>query len=318
MRILSAAILAAAALLASCSYLLDDPYPKEAQRLLARVDLGDKAKAAGASSSIQELGALSYLESSGSSVLFVELRMKDGTHLLLSLDGDRLDGAKAFRFSDYALGSGVSLTASGEYVSGGVAFSADLVPSAIGVTAPNCVLRESGSNYFLTFASPLLLNIGKYDADYASTGSTSIPVASSGNWQLIAAAQGGGRYCLLFQNYDTGCYRAFRTSSMKALYSAAAASAWTSLFGGDVPDWHKGPTLRSDYGSAWLTVDGTVYRSSEDDGTTLTLKRFSGSIESYTLEKSSGEVLYFFEPSGRYWFMYERESGRLSKLRTWW
>jgi hypothetical protein len=317
-KIRAAALALASALLASCSYLLDDPYPDEAQRLLTRVDLGDKARAAGASSSIQELGALSYLESSGSSVLFVELRMKDGTHLLLSLDGDRLDDPRAFSFSDYPLGSSVCLAASGEYITGGVAFSADLVPRALGLSAPGCVLCESGTNYFLTFSSPLILNIAAYDADYVPTGSISIPIASSGNWQLVASGQSGwGKYCLLFQNFETQGFRAFRTGSMKALVAAVAAGAWTSLFGDEVPDWNKGPTVRSEFGSAWLTIDGVAYRSKEDNGTTLTLLKFSGSSKDYTI-KSSGETAYFFESSGRYWFMYERESKRLSKLRTWW
>jgi hypothetical protein len=317
MRMLCAAVLAASALLASCSYLLDDPYPNEAQRLLARVDLGVMAKAAGAGSSIQELGSMSYLQSSGSSVLFVELRMKDGTRLLLSLDGDRLDDPKAFRYSEYALGPGVCLAASGEYVSGGVAFSADLVPSALGVTAPACVLRESGLNYFLSFSPPNTLNIASYDAAYGPIGSIGVAVAPSGSWQLMASGQSGGKYCLLFQDFDTRGVRAFRTSSMKALVAAVSAGDWIWLFGDEVPDWNKGPAISLEFGSAWLTIDGVVYGSKEDDATTLTLRKFSGASVDYRLE-SSEEAAYFFESSGRYWFMYERESRRLSKLRTWW
>jgi len=84
-----------------------------------------------------------------------------------------------------------------------------------------------------------------------------------------------------------------------------------------VPAAYQGGEFGSDFGSVWLTVDGPVVKSYANNGVTLTLKPFSGSDEDYTVSDMS-DASFSFDPSGEYWFLYDKKTGRLSKLRTWW
>jgi hypothetical protein len=309
-----------AVLSVSCSYLLGDPYPDYAQRILASADLDAIAKKCCGGSAIQEIDSMSYLESSGSSALFVEVRAKDGSHKLIGLGGNDLGDPRSYDYGAYSFGSGVGLDASGNYVSGKAVIPASggsPTVLALGSVYPY-LLSESGGNYFVSLISQTTLGLNLYDSSYSFVSAASIPVASSGSWQLVAAVQGGGNYCFLFQNNGANAYRAFRTPSVAALRSAAASSAWTSLFDDtNVPASYKGAAFSSEYGSAWITVDGPVTKKYSDNGISLTLKPFSGSETSYAVE-NSGEASFTFDPSGRYWFMYRSKTGLIYKLRTWW
>jgi len=310
--------LAAFAFLSSCAKLLDDTYPDYAKRTVAYGDLDAMAESTSGGSPIQEVDAIGYLESSGSSAAFVDLYTKDGVHRLLTLDGEYLDDPKGYGFAVYGLGPHVGLAASGDYVSGKAAFSAARVPVNLALPSHSSLVSESGLNYFLDFASPLTLAINTCDVGYGSLSTTSIAVAASGSWEFLSAAQGGGWYCLLFRDNGTNKYRVFRTPSVEALRLAAASSAWAYLFDDpSVPAAYQGGEFSSDYGSVWLTVDGPVVRSNGNNGATFTLKPFSGSDKDYAVNDMS-DASYSFESSGNFWFMYDKKSGRLSKLRTWW
>jgi hypothetical protein len=311
-------LIAALAFLSSCAKLLDDSYPDYAKRTLAYGDLDAMAKSTSGGSPIQEIDAIGYLESSGSSAAFVDMYTKDGVRRLLTLDGEYLDDPKSYGFDAYGLGPNVGLAASGNYVSGKAAFSAARLPVNLALPFHPSLVSEGGVNYFLDFTPPLTLVIDSYDVGYGSSSTTSIAVAASGSWEFLSAAQSGGWYFLLFRDNGSNEYRAFRTPSIEALRLAASSSAWAYLFGNpSVPAAYQGSEFSSDYGSAWMTVDGPVVKSYANNGVTFTLKSFSGSDKDYTVSDMSN-ASYSFEPSGKYWFMYDPKSGRLSKLRTWW
>lgn len=313
----AASIMAALVVLASCKFVGNDNYPDYEKRLLARTDLDAIVKSA-SGSSLTEVGEMSGLEGSGSSALFVEVRAANGAHLLAALDGDSLADAKCYDFDAYGLKPQVGLAASGGYVSGNALFSPsrDLVSGSM--PSMPFLLSESGLNYFLSVSSSLILQISVYDSSFAYQSIAAIDVASSGSWSLVSAKQGGGGYGLLFRNDGSGYFRAFRIPSFEALRQAAASSAWTSLFDdAAVPSAYKGAAFRSDYGSAWLTVDGPVLLSYGNNGVTFTIEPFSGASSDYTLS-NMGDASFSFGGAGDSWFMYERKSGKLDKLRTWW
>jgi hypothetical protein len=306
------------ALLSSCKYLLDDTYPDYTKRMVAYADLDGMVESTSGGASLQEIDAVRYLESAGSSAAFVELHTKDGVHRLLGLDGGNLDDPKSYEFVSYGLVSNVGLAASGNYVSGKSAFSVAREPVNLSVPSHAFLLSESSVNYFLDFTPPLTLAIVACDVGYASVSTASIAVAASGSWEFLSAGQGRGWYCLLFRNDSSNNYRAFRAPSIEAVRLAASSAAWAYLFNDpSVPTEYQGKAFNSDYGSVWMTVDGPVVRGNGNNGVTLTLKSFSGSDKDYSLDNGS-DATFSFEPSGRYWFLYEKKSGRLNKLRTWW
>lgn len=307
-------LLAVFGFLASCAFVGNDYYPNYAERLLARTDLDSIVKSA-SGSSIAEIGGMNYLESSGSSALFVEVRAGNGAHLLLALDGSGLGDAKAYGFDAYGLSSNVGIAASGAgYVSGKALFSAGRALVSDSLPSQPFLLSEAGSNYFLSLSAPRTLQFLAYDSGFNPLSTTSVDLASADNWELVAAAQGGGWYCLLFRDDGSGAYRAFRSPSLAALWS----SGWTTLFDdATVPAKYRSGAFRSDYGSAWITADGPVVRSYDNNGTVLTIEPFSGSSSDYSLS-NMGDSSFSFGASGELWFMYERKTGQLDEMRTWW
>jgi hypothetical protein len=312
-----AAVFAAAFLAASCSYFTDDPYPDSAQRLLARTDFDSILREAPGGSKLQDFGAFSYVKSPAGAAFFVGVHAKDGADLFLSLDGDRLD--EPVIYPSLAPESVVSYDASGMFIASDWLISTSRAPLySQAFTASPFFLSEGSRNYNLALGGPSILKIEAYDSGYAPIAAPTILIAAAGSWNLVSTAQAGGWYCLLFQDGSSNGYRGFRIESIKTLYDKAAALAWSSLFDdANVPAACKGPLFQADYNSAWLTKDGVVTRSYVDNGVEFTLNAFSGSDESYTASKG-GEDNYYFEPSGKYWFVYGRSDGRLSKLRTWW
>ena len=73
--------------------------------------------------------------------------------------------------------------------------------------------------------------------------------------------------------------------------------------------------------NAWITANGVVSITSGNNNNSITLTRYplgpGSSLDSYSLSSQHDELLYF-EPSGKYWYRFDRGSGRLFRLRTWW
>jgi hypothetical protein len=315
---LSIALLSPILLFSSCSYLLGGPFPAYEQRIVAMTDFDAAVKAASGGSALQFINGLDYLESNGSSGVFVRLGTQDGKLRLLTFDGESLGAPVAYVFGAAApFGSGFGLAASGDYVSGQLALKWDSrVPESTQPTPPvnTILLSEGGINYcFSTASSVSSLSALTYDASWAALSTITMPISATGSWSLISAGQGGGYYCFLFFRGDTNTYRAFRTTSV-------ASMPWSSLF--------DDPTVSADYKTAefsadryslWITADGPVTASNDNNGKSFSLLEFgaAASTSGYSL-KIGGSASYSFESSGSYWFMYEAATGRLYKLRTWW
>ena len=71
---------------------------------------------------------------------------------------------------------------------------------------------------------------------------------------------------------------------------------------------------------AWITENGVVAMTTTNNSQ-ATFSRYplgsGGSVDSYSMTYNSGNM-YFFESSGRYWYVFDVGSGRLVRLRTWW
>jgi hypothetical protein len=300
----------------SCSYLVGDSFPAYDQRIVAMTDFDAAVKTASGGSPLQYLIRLDYLESKGSSGVFVDLTTLDGLRRLISLDGGSLGSPLAYVFGgSTTFGNAFGLSASGDYVSGNVALRWDTrAPEAQAPTPPgnSILLSEAGSNYCFS-ASGTTLSAEVYDAAWNFLSTTTEKIAAAGAWSLVSAGQGGGYYCFLFFHGDTHMYRAFRTPSI-------ASMSWTSLFDdAAVSSDYMTPEFSADPYSLWITVDGPVTASYENNGRSFSLLKFgaAASTSSYSV-KGDGSSSVSFESSGSYWFMHEAATGRLYKLRTWW
>lgn len=71
-----------------------------------------------------------------------------------------------------------------------------------------------------------------------------------------------------------------------------------------------------DFDRPQFAGDGTVIRYHEED--LLVFYDLEGNEGDSISVRDSGESAYGFSPSGRYWYVFRAETGRLMKVRTWW
>jgi len=96
---------------------------------------------------------------------------------------------------------------------------------------------------------------------------------------------------------------------------------------GDSATKITGP-FRLDDGMAWITSGGPVAYVRSDNGRNKLVRykfgtgdvltdTYSTELDSFAMDTNDMDILSF-DPAGNFWFVYERDSGRLLKLRTWW
>jgi hypothetical protein len=121
------------------------------------------------------------------------------------------------------------------------------------------------------------------------------------------------------QNYGNGFAASFPTSITFTAGGTVFDSATATK---------TGPFPVSE-GYAWLTEGGPVafYRGDRDSDRLVRYKWGTGNfttgvqaeeIDSLIFEDSEEIKLLSFDPSGTWWYLYDRMDGRLYKLRTWW
>lgn len=327
-----AAMLAAAIALWSCSFFEEDAYPGWLDYVAAKVDLRAAAAEAGigAIRGIERLERLYYSETADTeSALVCVLAYGDKGAALLALDGTTLAVRKAWTrdtlTSPEPLGPPLGATLGG-FVCGTLAFDpSDLGagPASISATVPPGDARimvdtAEARNYYLRNDTTGTLKITEYDAGYGYLGDSFRPLdAAASSFALLDAEATGGSLRILASG-ATGAY-AFGFASGAALVAA------TPLLE-DAAAEKTGPLGIAD-GKAWLTADGiAAYR--RDDRSRLELYPYGYSpsataaatgptVEALELDTDGIDVLGF-EPRGDYWYLYERLSGRLYALRTWW
>ena len=153
--------------------------------------------------------------------------------------------------------------------------------------------------------------------------------SSTETWSLArASVLGDGRLCLLFYSGSDG-----QSKIQSATFTSIADFASAFASGGNLLD---SPTAsisaRADLGSqngvsdsysgikAWITENGVVSMTTSGNNVN-TFSRFplgpGNATDSYSMTSSSSN-LWYFEPSGSYWYFFDVGSGRLVRLRTWW
>ncbi len=303
-------------ILASCTYLLDDPYPAYTQRISTWTDIDATVKQVSGGASLLFINHLDYLESGSSSGIFLQLATSDGVGRLVTLDGGDFGSPVSYVYGIDPVGLTTGLSSAGQYRSGAVLMNpANRTSAAVLGPISGILLSEAGVNYYGT-VSGATMSAARYDSAWVSLGTVSVQISTiyPGPWELVSAGQGGGWYSFLFRDSSSNSYRAFRTPSL-------ASMTWTSLFDDPaVPASYRTPQFSADMSSVGITADGPVMRghSQGGNGDKLSFLPFGSSSSKDYYPRNSGSVQYFFEASGQYWFLHEASSGRLYKLRTWW
>ena len=140
-----------------------------------------------------------------------------------------------------------------------------------------------------------------------------------------------GNFTLLDSDFANGYSVLSRRHSNGQGYTATFASAALFWAGGTVFDSaaaiKTGPFPVAD-DLAWLTDGGPVAYSRGDKGVNRLVRYKWGTgdfttgapaqeIDSLAFDEEDVRILSF-DPSGTWWFIYDRVDGRLYKLRTWW
>jgi len=190
------------------------------------------------------------------------------------------------------------------------------------------------TNYLLytTTSDPTdLIHMDGYSAGWANVSSATWQISSGSDmWTLARAAQlVDGRVCLLFflNNGSQGKAIAATFANFSTLASAFAAGNPYLMGSADAnlsADMDV-VTTNGSYGSpagidAWIIEDGIVSMTSTiNNRTTFNLFPFGSgaATKSYSMT-ANYSYLYYFQPSGEYWYLFDYSSGRLVCLRPWW
>jgi hypothetical protein len=180
-------------------------------------------------------------------------------------------------------------------------------------------IAPAGQNYAVQQTSSTQAVFANYDVDWTPGTSVTRNLDSSSNDYNILDAD-------FVQGYTVLGRRSYGDSG----YTASFASALDFTAGGTVFDSalavKTGPFPVAD-DRAWLTAGGPVAFDRSDRVSRLVRYQYgtgnfatgttATELDSISIDEDDIKVLSF-DPSGKWWFIYDRYSGRLYKLRTWW
>lgn len=187
----------------------------------------------------------------------------------------------------------------------------------------------TGLNYVFSSAgsASAQLAYSTYDAAWANAAPFQKDFRSDlSSWRLARALllDDGSLALLAFQGSEA------KGSLLAAVYPSLAVFAASTESALDASSASRSAvvdidTSQTGLGStqgvpAWPTSEGLVVLLSDANGG-FRLARYGydggAAKDEYSVVSRPDAALYF-EPSGRYWFLYEKSANKLYKLRTWW
>lgn len=320
--LLSAALLSL--FLSSCAFFTSDIFPAWLSFSDASLDLRGLVRGFGAADEPESL-YVEYIQTVGGPAYIAVLYYEGTAWRLVFLspkDMGYLASLKDTGFSPF-LGAG----SAGDIVCGTVSVNAYTLtsqspaPTSLpGGGRPYLVRAGGGLDQYIV-TSPDSSNVAwiQYDSAW-STPTTSSTAAGDSPYPASS---------LYLQDADTdvlgtGANYLFRDTSSGGYgyvaYYAATAGIETYPLLSTSATQITGP-FRMDDGRGWITSGGPVAYVYGDSGPDRLVRYKFGSAgtERDSLPFDSDDVdILSFDPAGRYWFIYDRISGRLFKLRTWW
>lgn len=325
---LTVVALVASTMLTTCSFITSDTFPRWLSYAEASVDFRaiGVAQGLGSDAYIRNLEYAPYVTGATDYSKVLVFAIGNSTSRLILLDPDKL----SFSFAKTYAGFTRALAS----VTGGFLCGTQLVdplnPGNIPTTAHGWTNNPSSVRVF---------RVGD-----SSTGSNYAvdPLAAQALFESYPSAWGGATSTVA-RNFDTAVYSynildADYTNGYSVLgqrqdngqgYAASFPDAATFTAGGTVFDsataLKTGPFPVAD-NNAWLTADGPVAFRRDREQKLVRYRYGTGDfvtgaqaeeIDSLLFDHTDLQVLSF-DPSGTWWFIYDRLGGRLYKLRTWW
>ncbi|HUW69355.1 MAG TPA: hypothetical protein VMX33_03920 [bacterium] len=327
---LAVVVIVAATMVSTCGFLTSDIFPRWLSYAEASVDFRSIAVAQGlgADAHIENLELAPYVTGGTDYSKVLVFATGNYTSRLMLLDPDRL----SFSFATLYGGFTRALAS----VTGGFLCGTQRVDPLNPASIPT--LAHAWTN---NTTSVRVFRVGD-----PSTGSNySVdPLATQALFESYPTAWGVATSTLT-KNYDTALYSynlldADYANGYSVLgqrqdngqgYAACFPDSATFTVGVTVFDsataLKTGPFPVAD-SNAWLTADGPVAFYRGDNGSNR-LVRYKWGTGNYTTGAQAEELdslvfddndvqLLSFDPSGTWWFIYDKLSGRLYKLRTWW
>jgi hypothetical protein len=320
----------------SCSYLLGDPYGDYMQKADRWVDVRSALQTKG--QTLNEIFGFAVVKTSFSGT--------PCNYVFFVADfADNTSGIRALAYDD------LGLLSFAEPPSGGV-FSAavdktgdikiddksynpsTLLPQFPGLPSGEWLITDNPAttNYLLYSDGMNRLHMDSYDGLWTAGATGTWQISSTAAWNLVrVAVLSDGRVCLLFSLGQGG-------QGKVQLATFAGFAAFNSAFIAGIPDLmdsmavtlsapidvntNNGSFDSSSGIGAWITEKGIVALTNYNNNNNLeTFTRFplgpGGAEDSYSLISSQND-LFYFEPSGDYWYLFATGSGRLVRLRAWW
>lgn len=332
-----------AGFLSTCDFLTADIFPSWLSYVEARVDLrsimkanglGDLAVPLNVEYAPYDLSGVDY-----SKVLVIAAG--NATKRLFLLDPDTLQFRDAVY--DPAFEQSLASAANGFMCGTRVVDPATptIITNAFAWTNPSSVrlyrvgIGSTGINYAVDINSSTQFQMTKIDWNFSSTLSVSnrdVDTTPHSYYLTDADYCNGYNVLVIHQMEYNGRRYANAYSRADDLHFAGAGSIFSSAFSPE----HTGPFPISE-DEAWLTEDGPVAFLRGDGNTDRIIRyrygtgQFSTTFGDFTLGftpaeeidsipfDEDGELRIFsFEPSGKWWFIYNARTGYLYKLRTWW
>lgn len=327
---IAVAALVATAMLSTCDFLTSDAFPRWLSYVEASVDFRSIAVAQGLGSDayIENLELAPYITGGIDYSKVLVFASGNNTSRLILLDPDNL----AFKFIKTYGGFTRALAS----VSNGFMCGTQIIdpanPGNIPTSAHAWTNNASSVRVFRVGDPGTGLN---YAVDPLPTQALfeSYPTAWGGATSSLTRGFDASihSYNLLHADYANGYSVLGQRQENSQGYVASFPDSATFTAGGTVFDsgtaMKTGPFPIAD-NYAWLTADGPVAYFRDSNGSNRIVRYRYGTgdfatgaqaqeIDSLPFDDNDVQLLSF-DPSGTWWFIYDKLSGRLYKLRTWW
>ena len=332
--ILAATALVTATMLSTCGFLTSDTFPRWLSYVEASVDFRAIAVAQGLGSDayIENLEFAPYLTGGTDYSKVLVFATGNGTSRLILLDPDKL--SFSFAASDSTFGRSLASVVGG-FMSGTAVLEAISSSHPIIGHFPNWT--ESSSVKVFRFGDELTgyhyasdqfpTHVGADFREYDSSWSVTANIASR-NWDSLSRT-----YQLLDSEAVNGMSVLARRSDNGEAYSASFPTANDFTHNTILRVFDDilgiatitGPFPVAD-DKAWLTADGPIAYYRDKNNRIIRYRWGTGDFATGARAEELDSLLFddddmqllSFDPSGTWWFVYDKLSGRLYKLRTWW
>ena len=313
--------------LANCRFLGSDMFPSTLSRKEAVLDLGSKLATLGVTGAY-EVTSMKFLSSpaTGKEYIFVRISAYFKPSWLIVLDAADLEVIEAIQNS--YIGDVLFVDMDGYFVtgneSGSVRIGSATLDTVTSIHPPAPPPIPYGRKAFTEGTSSWLvwydsmegnLHYFSYDPDWNPGMADASALDSTPHADLSLKAlytEGAAIRLFLASSYMGGAYVVSFSDAAEFISSFSASDIFAS------PGTIHVSIPAGDDGSGWLTRDGAIILTHDDETRLVRYESDSGKeLDSLSLDDTE-DTRFDFSPDGKKWLLYDGANGTLHLLRTWW